>query len=46
MGDKLNLGFVNDEGEVAVVTEKAVCEEVGLKRNLGLFSGVSLIVGM
>ena len=52
MGEQMNLGFVPDcgdksgqdgtnKGEAKLAKET----EVGLQRNLGLFSGVSLIVG-
>ena len=43
MGEQINLGFVNDSGDTNTVESPRT--EVGLQRKLGLFSGVSLIVG-
>ena len=52
MGEQMNLGFVPDcgdksgqDGTKKGETKLAEETEVGLQRNLGLFSGVSLIVG-
>ena len=52
MGEKVNLGFVTDEGATITGDSHRKEEEkpgegsdIGLQRNLGLFSGVSLIVG-
>ena len=50
MGEEINPGFVNDCGAIHDVTNKGEERrgdeaEVRLQRNLGLFSGVSLIVG-
>ena len=46
MSGKDNPGFIDEEEEAKHIQEETQKNEnVGLQRNLGLFSGISLVVG-